>query len=133
MRAIVILLPLPFSLPLPLPHLFLLFFPPLFQSIVLILQNSGFKVQTLWFPLRELIDITSIVLTISGSIYCYFRKRASLVAQWQRINVPKQETWVPSLIREDPTCFRATKAVSLCSRAQEPQLLKPMHPRARAP
>ena len=58
------------------------FFPPLFQSIVLILQNSGFKVQTLWFPLRELIDITSIVLTISGSIYRYFGKRASLVAQW---------------------------------------------------
>ena len=59
--------------------------------------------------------------------------QASLVAQWQRINVTKQEMWVPSLTRRDPTCLRATVAVSLCSSAQEPQLLKPMHPGARAP
>ena len=34
---------------------------------------------------------------------------ASLVAQRYRICLPKQETWVPSLIWEDPTCCRATK------------------------
>ena len=32
----------------------------------------------------------------------YFNHRASLVAQWQRICLPMQETWVQSLIREDP-------------------------------
>ena len=52
----------------------------------------------------------------------------SLVAQWLRICLPTQETWVRSLVREDPTCRRATKPVhqkllSLCSRACEPQLL----------
>ena len=45
---------------------------------------------------------------------------------------------VPSLIRDDPTCLRATKAIapqllSLCSRAREPQLLKSAHPRACVP
>ena len=49
-----------------------------------------------------------------------------------------QETQVRSLILEDPTCHRATKLydpqlLSLLSRAQEPQLLKPMSPRAQAP
>ena len=27
---------------------------------------------------------------------------ASLVSQWQRIHLPMQEMWVPSLSREDP-------------------------------
>ena len=34
---------------------------------------------------------------------------ASLVAQWQRIHLPKQETWVRSLVREDPTGWGETK------------------------
>ena len=43
-----------------------------------------------------------------------------------------QETWVRSLVSEDPTCLRATEPpalqlLGLCSRAQEPQLLKPAH------
>ena len=40
-----------------------------------------------------------------------------------------QETWVPSLIREDPTCCGATKPqlLSLCSRTREPQLLSLPH------
>ena len=33
----------------------------------------------------------------------------SLVAQWLSIRLPMQETWVPSLVREDPTCHGATK------------------------
>ena len=33
---------------------------------------------------------------------------SSLVAQWQRIHLPKQETQVQSLIQEKPTCCRAT-------------------------
>ena len=63
--------------------------------------------------------------------------RASLVAQWLRIRLPMQGTWVPALVREDPTCRGATKPV--CHKywaftlepsshsywAHVPQLLKP--------
>ena len=65
-----------------------------------------------------------------------FMLRASLVAQWIGIHPPVQETWVQSLIREDPTCCGATQAVCpnyggcWCSRAWEPKLLKPVCPRA---
>ena len=37
------------------------------------------------------------------------RLRASLVAQWLRIRLPMQGTWVRALVREDPTCHGATK------------------------
>ena len=37
--------------------------------------------------------------------------RASLVAQWLRIRLPTQGTWVWSLVREDPTCCGATKPI----------------------
>ena len=36
---------------------------------------------------------------------------ASLVAQWLRIRLPMQGTRVRALVREDPTCRRATKLV----------------------
>ena len=36
----------------------------------------------------------------------------SLVAQWLRIRLPVQGTWVRSLAREDPTCRGAAKPVS---------------------
>ena len=36
---------------------------------------------------------------------------ASLVAQWWRIRLPMQGTRVQALVREDPTCCRATKLV----------------------
>ena len=36
---------------------------------------------------------------------------ASLVAQWLRIHLPMQGTWVRALVREDPTCRRAAKPV----------------------
>ena len=39
-------------------------------------------------------------------------RRASLVAQWLRIHLPMQGTLVQALVREDPTCRRATKPVS---------------------
>ena len=35
--------------------------------------------------------------------------RASLVAQWLRIHLPMQGTWVRALVWEDPTCHGATK------------------------
>ena len=37
--------------------------------------------------------------------------RASLVAQWLRICLPMQGTWVRALVREDPTCLGAAKPV----------------------
>ena len=37
--------------------------------------------------------------------------RASLVAQWLRIRLPMQGTRVQALVREVPTCRRATKPV----------------------
>ena len=53
------------------------------------------------------------------------------MAQWLRICLPIQGTWVRALVQEDPTCRGATKPVhynqllSLRSRAREPQLLSP--------
>ena len=38
--------------------------------------------------------------------------RASLVAQWLRICLPMQGTWVRALVWEDPTCHGATGPVS---------------------
>ena len=34
------------------------------------------------------------------------------MVQWLRICWPVQETWVQSMVQEDPTCFGATKPVS---------------------
>ena len=49
--------------------------------------------------------------------------RASLVVQWLRIRLPMQGTRVQALVREDPTCHRATKPVRHNYWACEPQLL----------
>ena len=38
--------------------------------------------------------------------------RASLVAQWLRIFMPMQGTWVRALVWEDPTCRGAAGPVS---------------------
>ena len=63
---------------------------------------------------------------------------ASLVAQWLRIRLPMQGTWVRALVQEDPTCCRATKpmrhnywtcALEAASHnywSHVPQLLKPV-------
>ena len=62
---------------------------------------------------------------------------ASLVAQWLRIRLPMQGTWIRALVREDPTCCGATKPVrhhlSLRSRAREPQILSPRDATTEAP
>ena len=62
----------------------------------------------------------------------------SLVAQWLRICLPMQGTWVRALVQEDPTCRGATKPVRhnywacalkpACHNywAHVPQLLKPV-------
>ena len=46
--------------------------------------------------------------------HCMFQithQEVSLVAQWSRVRLPMQETWVQSLIQEDPTCHGATELV----------------------
>ena len=40
------------------------------------------------------------------------QRGASLVAQWLRICLPMQGTWVRALVWEDPTCRGATRPVS---------------------
>ena len=46
--------------------------------------------------------------------YCSLKTdlRTSLVAQWLRIRLLIQGTWVRTLAQEDPTCRRATRPVS---------------------
>ena len=41
----------------------------------------------------------------------FFASWATQVAQWMRICLPVQGTWVQSLVQEDSTCPRATKPV----------------------
>ena len=78
--------------------------------------------------------------TFSVSCFVYLKKLGtSLVAQWLRICLPMQGTRVQALVREDPTCRRATKPMChnywACAlepashnyRACVPQLLKPVH------
>ena len=67
-----------------------------FMVIALQLLNSTFVSYLLW--MKDLFRLFKI-------------SRTSLVAQWLRIHLPMQGTQVQSLVREDPTCCRATKPV----------------------
>ena len=40
------------------------------------------------------------------------KEMGSLVAQWSRIHLSMQETWVWSLVQEDPTCYGVTELLS---------------------
>ena len=93
------------------------------------------------------IFITQSQLVKIGGDGCYFKREdsnirlkeqgASLVAQWLRIHLPMQGTWVWALVWKDPTCCRATKPMRHNYRAcalepashnywaHMPQLLKP--------
>ena len=50
-----------------------------------------------------------LVATILDSTAQELLLWTSLVAQWLRIRLPMQGTWVRYLAREDPTCREATK------------------------
>ena len=58
---------------------------------------------------------------------------ASLVAQWLRICLPMQGTWVRALVWEDPPCRGATKPTCynywepMCCKLQSPRDLEPAH------
>ena len=58
--------------------------------------------QMLFNRLRKFLFISSLLLNFM---------RASLVAQWLRIHLPMQGTWVRALVQEDPTCRGANKPV----------------------
>ena len=68
------------------------------------------------FPMLE-IHHNKLLYKVSG--------RTSLVVQWLRICLLMQGTRVRSLVREDPTCRRATKPVHHNYWACVLQLLKP--------
>ena len=73
------------------------------------------------FLVRDVIHMTVLssekVMTIyipTGTGVFHFKNeqfRTSLVAQWLRIRLPMQGTWVRALVWEDPTCHGATKLV----------------------
>ena len=58
-------------------------------------------------------EITSGIFSDHNAMRLEINYRgASLVAQWLRICLPMQGTWVRALVWEDPTCRRATRPVS---------------------
>ena len=59
------------------------------------------------------INVTTVEIYIFKAYFLIIKYElgASLVAQWLRICLPMQGTWVPALVWEDPTCRRATKPV----------------------
>ena len=69
------------------------------------------------------------LVTISASQLSGLKPQpgTSLVAQWLRICLPMQRTWVRALVWEDPSCHGATKPVHHNYQAHVLQLLKPAH------
>ena len=73
------------------------------------------------FSVFNFIDLScSVILLLFFKI-----SGTSLVTQWLRIRLPMQGTRVWALVREDPSCRRATKPISHNYWACMPQLLKP--------
>ena len=82
------------------PPSFLLSFLPSFLSLFLFLSPS--------LPLSHSLSSSS-----GCKWYCVLNWgfQTSLVVQWLRIRLPMQRTRVWALVREDPTCRRATKPI----------------------
>ena len=86
-----------------------------------------------WWECKFIQPLWRTVWRFLKKLHC----RASLVAQWLRIHLPIQGTRVQALVREDPTCHKASKPVRYnywpCALeptshsywAHVPQLLKP--------
>ena len=95
------------------------------------------SVGTIWICMQNM--SLSFILTPYIKINSKWITETSLVAQWLRIHLPMQGTWVRSQVQEDPTCHGATKLVHhnywACTLepaghnywARVPQLLKPVH------
>ena len=66
------------------------------------------KAGNMWSWLRSTWEF-SILFTLCMLLTPFFYVRVSNVAQWWRICLPVQETWVQFLIQADPTCLGGTK------------------------
>ena len=65
-------------------------------------KADGQKNRNLFMTVKDTEDIVKRSnLKVNGG--------ASLVAQWLRIYLPMQGTWVRALVQEDPTCHGVTK------------------------
>ena len=64
--------------------------------------STALTIRDLQIKTMRFFDIPIRVVKIKNS-------GTSLVAQWLRIRLPVQGTRVRALVREDPTCRRATK------------------------
>ena len=67
----------------------------------------------LWNPARDLFAVTE---EVHGRAWIWTKiwlqnpnPGASLLVQWLGVHLPVKWTWVPSLVPENPTCFRATQ------------------------
>ena len=97
-----------------------------------------------FFPKYQLYELMKLIHVGTHCMFQITHQEVSLAAQWSRVRLPMQETWVRSLIQEDPTCHGATELVChncwTCAPkpgnhnhwAHAQQLLKPPHPRTRA-
>ena len=73
------------------------------------LPNTGYESS---LPSRK--EMLLVMFQVPGTLLCNCARITSLrllVAQWIRICLPVQETWVQSPIQEDATCHGAGKAV----------------------
>ena len=56
--------------------------------------------------------VQNVIISHYQNSYKDTLRGASLVAQWLRICLPMQGTWVRALVWEDPTCREAAGPVS---------------------
>ena len=99
--------------------------------------SYGSSIFSCFFIWETTILFSTVAVPIYIPINSVWRFRASLVAQWLRICLPMQGTWVRALVWEDPTCCGAAGPVRhdcwACTLepashnywARKPQLLKP--------
>ena len=99
--------------------------PGSYACLELILSSG---VTTLLFPstgIRFLSSLIEPALSWGLSPHLQAFLRTSLVVQWIRICLSMQETTVPSLVQEDPTCLGAFKLTHLSLSAAATEALTP--------
>ena len=86
------------------------------QSLNQCMPYSRLSIEICWISERKQITVFCIRLNFTYKLNKTavikkknVKKRASLVALWLRICLSVQGTQVRALVREDPTCLRATK------------------------
>ena len=58
---------------------------------------------------------------------------AFLVVQWMRIHLPRQRTWVPSLVRDDPPCHSTSASSTTTESVLQSLGAEPLSPGATTP